>query len=81
MKENNIDIWKKKLDWIAKCGGMALMITHPDYMFFKKSDKNMERYPAGYYREFLQYINAKYKNQYWHVLPKDLAKFWSQAYK
>jgi hypothetical protein len=80
MKEKNIDIWKKKLDWIAKCGGMALMNTHPDYMFFKKSGKNMEQYPAGNYREFLQYINAKYKNRYWHVLPKDLALFWSKSF-
>ena len=32
MQERNIDIWKKKLDWIADNGGMALLIAHPDYM-------------------------------------------------
>ena len=32
MQQKNIDIWKKKLDWIAEKGGMALFITHPDYI-------------------------------------------------
>jgi hypothetical protein len=32
MQEKNIDIWKKKLDWIADQGGMALFIAHPGYM-------------------------------------------------
>jgi peptidoglycan/xylan/chitin deacetylase (PgdA/CDA1 family) len=34
LKQKNIDLWKKKLDWIAEKGGMALLITHPDYMNF-----------------------------------------------
>jgi hypothetical protein len=37
MQEKNIDIWKKKLDWIADQGGMALFITHPGYMRFNNS--------------------------------------------
>src|SRR5947209_5148491 len=32
LKEKSIDIWKKKLDWISSCAGMALLIVHPDYM-------------------------------------------------
>ena len=32
--EQNNDIWKKKLDWVAEHGGMALINTHPDYMSF-----------------------------------------------
>ena len=36
MKEENIDIWKKKSDWIVENGGMALLITHPDYMNCEK---------------------------------------------
>jgi hypothetical protein len=32
MKEKNIHKWKKKLGWIAECGGMALLNTHPGYM-------------------------------------------------
>ena len=76
MREKNINIWKLKLDWIAKKGGMALLNTHPDYMSFDESDCSRETYPARYYIEFLEYINKKYANQYWHTLPGDIAHFW-----
>jgi peptidoglycan/xylan/chitin deacetylase (PgdA/CDA1 family) len=78
MKERNIGIWKKKLDWIAENGGMALLNTHPDYMNFEGKRLSVEEYPAHYYREFLEYVRHEYKGQYWHVLPKELAKFWKQ---
>ena len=35
LKQESIDLWKKKLDWVASKGGMCLLITHPDYMTFK----------------------------------------------
>ena len=80
LKEKNIDIWKEKLDWIVENRGMALFITHPDYMNFNGTKLNHEEYPARYYAEFLEYIKSKYKDQYWHVLPKDIARFWSENY-
>jgi glycosyltransferase involved in cell wall biosynthesis len=78
MREKNIDIWKEKVDWIAEKGGMALINVHPDNMNFSASKPGSEDYPAEYYREFLAYIKDKYKGQYWHVLPKEIAAFWSQ---
>jgi len=75
MQERNIDIWKKKLDWIAKNGGMALLNAHPDYMNFDLQPLKMEEYPVEYYEEFLKYINSKYQGQYWHALPKDVARY------
>jgi peptidoglycan/xylan/chitin deacetylase (PgdA/CDA1 family) len=75
LKEQNIDVWKKKLDWIADHGGMALFITHPTYMNFDKNP-NYEEYPARQYVEFLEYITAQYKGQYWHVLPREMAHWW-----
>jgi hypothetical protein len=78
MKEKNIDIWKKKLDWIAEKGGMALLITHPDYMNGKKGKCGIEEYPMKFYEELLAYIKSKYDGQYWHVLPKEMAHFWKQ---
>jgi len=75
MGEKNIDIWKKKLDWIVEHGGMALLITHPDYMNFSERSKSIEKYPAKYYEELLNYIKGKYSGQYWNVLLKDLANF------
>ncbi len=81
MKEKNIDIWKKKFDWIASNGGMALLNTHPDYMNFDEKKLGIEEYPASYYEEFLTYIKDNYKDQYWHVLPRDMARFWSERHK
>jgi hypothetical protein len=76
MKEKNIDIWKKKLDWIVEKGGMALVIAHPDYMNFSKKQCGKEEYPKEFYRELLDYIRTKYAGQYWNPLPKELARFW-----
>lgn len=75
MKETNIDIWKKKLDWIVERGGMALLNIHPDYMKFGEGRLGLEEYPARYYAELLEYVKTKYKGQYWHGLPKELAEF------
>ena len=33
-KEKTIDVWTKKLEWVAAHGGMALMNVHPDYLNF-----------------------------------------------
>ena len=75
MRENSIDIWKKKLDWIVEQGGMALINVHPDYMGFTGDRSGPEVYPAGFYEEFLRYLKDRYCEQYWHVLPKDMAKY------
>jgi len=75
MKERTVDIWKKKLDWIVEHGGMALVNTHPDYMNFSKSRLRYDEYRARYYEEFLKYIKSRYEGQYWHVLPKDIARY------
>jgi len=80
MQENNIDIWKEKLDWIVANGGMALFITHPNYMNFDRN-QNFEEYPARHYVEFLAYIKSKYKDQYWHVLPREMARWWADRFK
>lgn len=81
MKEQDIGIWQQKLDWIAERSGMALLDTHPDYMNFADEKPGGEEYPATYYKEFLGYIKTKYEGKYWPVLPKDLARFWSQNKK
>ena len=74
MQEKTIDVWKRKLDWVAEHGGMALLITHPDYMKFNGGRTGSEEYPAEYYREFLKYVQKRYKGQYWLALPKEIAR-------
>jgi hypothetical protein len=78
LKEKNIDIWKRKLDWIAEKGGMALINVHPDYINFDGGNLALEEYPVQYYEQFMQYVKTRYEGAYWHVLPKDMARFWSK---
>ncbi|MFX0134318.1 MAG: hypothetical protein ACFFDN_11810, partial [Candidatus Hodarchaeota archaeon] len=80
LKEKNIDVWKNKLNWIVENGGMALVCVHPDYMNFSRARLKAEEYPADYYLNFLQYIINNFKDQYWHVLPKDLSSFCLNRY-
>ena len=79
MRQINIDIWKKKLDWIAQQGGMALFISHPDYMNFNNKN-HYEKYPLSHYEDFLAYIKTKYEGQYGHVVPRDVARWWSACF-
>jgi hypothetical protein len=72
-------VWKKKLDWIAGQGGMALMLTHPDYMLFNGCKPGIETYPVDYYRAFLEYVKSTYEGQYWHALPRDVASYVSNS--
>ncbi len=75
-QERNIDVWKRKLDWIAENQGMALLITHPDYMAFGEGKCGLEEYPVDYYLELLDYIKSTYDGRYWNALPKEMAGFW-----
>jgi hypothetical protein len=79
MEQRNTDIWKRKLDWLVQHGGMALINTHPDYMCFNGTACRSEEYPARHYEQFLRHVQAAYGEQYWHVLPRDLARFWMKT--
>jgi hypothetical protein len=75
-RERNIDIWKRKLDWIAANKGMALVNVHPDYLLFPgRSSRADGQYPVALYREFLEYLLEAYADRYWHVLPCEMARF------
>lgn len=80
MGEQNIDIWKKKLDWISCKGGMALINTHPDYMDFDGGQPRDDEYPSKFYEEFLTYARSSYDGQFWHALPKEVAGFWENRF-
>jgi hypothetical protein len=75
LNEKNIDIWKKKLDWISEKGGMALLNTHPDYMSFNEKKPGLEEFPVQYYLDFLNYVKLRYNDQYWHALPHEISSF------
>ena len=75
LKESSIRIWQEKLDWIAQCGGMALVIVHPDYLAFDGEPRGALTYPAALYAEFLSWLKQKYEGSYWHALPEEVADF------
>ena len=77
--EKNIDIWKKKLEWIVKKGGMALLNTHPDYMNFDDRPCRKEEYPINIYENFLKHLKKSYIGKYWNALPQQLAEYWSKS--
>jgi|WetSurSiteA1Bulk_404760.scaffolds.fasta_scaffold11523_2 hypothetical protein len=76
MKEENFNIWKEKLDWIAEQGGMALLNVHPDYVNFENK-KLTEEFPIKYYTNFLKYVKTKYSGRYWNALPIETARYFN----
>ena len=75
LRQKNIDVWKRKVDWIAEKGGMANLIVHPDYINFGDSKGIFDKYPDRYYTDFLDYIKHRYAGQYWQPLPRDLSRY------
>jgi peptidoglycan/xylan/chitin deacetylase (PgdA/CDA1 family) len=78
LMKKSIDIWKKKVDWIFKHGGVVHLRAHPDYMKFDQGKPGTEEYPVQQYAQLLKYISSKYAGQYWNPLPKQLARFWAE---
>lgn len=78
LRETTTEIWKKKLDWIVKKGGMALLNVHPDYLAFDGNASNSE-FSCSLYRELLEYVQTRYAGLYWQPLPRDMAEFVSTS--
>lgn len=72
LREQSIDVWKRKLDWIAERGGMALLNTHPDYMCFEGRPARGET-PIRLYEEFLRYARERYGEVFWEALPCEVS--------
>jgi hypothetical protein len=48
-------------------------------MNFNGAACKSEEYSAQYYERFLRHVQATHGGQYWHVLPRDLARFWMRT--
>jgi glycosyltransferase involved in cell wall biosynthesis len=77
LREPNIDIWKRKLDWIVDRGGMALINTHPDYMSIE-GKRDRDEYPFSHYEELLRYAKEKFEGEYWAATPKEVARYYCE---
>ena len=66
--EKTPQIWFDKVDFLEQYHGLALLNSHPDYL----------RQPEVWeiYVKFLE--TMKTRNNYWHALPKDVARWWRQ---
>ncbi|GIK23335.1 MAG: hypothetical protein PHY57_10265 [Ignavibacterium sp.] len=80
MNESSPQMWIDKLNWIAKNGGMALVIIHPDYVNFN-NQKKAEEYPLNYYIDFLKYVKENYEGKYWNALPREVAAYYKKMIK
>src|SRR5262245_14130229 len=65
LREADGSIWDKKLRYVVRHSGMALMLTHPDYL----TEPLLE-----VYREFLE--RAAAEGGVWHALPREVARWW-----
>jgi hypothetical protein len=74
-KRTGVEIWKKKLDWIAEHQGMVLLNVHPDYIDFVDANGSSQQYPVAHYRELLEYVRDRYAGRFWHALPRDVAAY------
>ena len=71
-QEKTNAIWRDKLDWVARHGGMVLINVHPDYLHMGgKGRLNV----LDHYIDLLVYLQQKYADSYWHALPREMATF------
>jgi len=78
LKEKNIKIWKRKLDWLVGKGGMILLNTHADYMNFNDTKLGNEEYRVSHYIELLSYVKSTYAGHFYNATPFEIADFWKR---
>ncbi|HEY2479046.1 MAG TPA: hypothetical protein VGI17_09980 [Solirubrobacterales bacterium] len=68
LRQDTIDLWTQKSDWLAAKGGLINPIIHPDYLDT----------PARLrmYEEFLEYLASQ--TTCWHPLPMEVAAWWRE---
>jgi hypothetical protein len=76
LQEQTGEIWRNKVDWVAGRGGMALINVHPDYLHVRSGSSDVATLTAEqHYVDWLRYLAQSYKNDYWHVLPRQMAGY------
>jgi hypothetical protein len=75
LREKTPEIWKRKLDWIARHGGLALVNIHPDYIDFSGRGGST-CYPSSLLEEFMEHIHTKHRGMYWNPLARELASWY-----
>jgi hypothetical protein len=63
LRQTNISIWIKKIEWIIKNNGMILSISHPDYL--------IEKNYLSLFEHLLDYVSMA---EWWNKKEKQAAK-------
>ena len=66
LRESTPNLWLQKVDFIRDYNGLALVITHPDYL---RSAKTWQ-----VYADFLRAMRDI--GDFWHALPREVARWW-----
>jgi hypothetical protein len=66
LQERDETLWLQKAEYIKSENGMALMITHPDYLIEPRVMKS--------YTAFLAAIRQD--TGVWHALPREINRWW-----
>lgn len=66
MHEKSIDTWKNKIDFLREWSGMALSITHPDYL--------NTPFQLGLYERLLDHLQQF--DDAWSALPCEVVSWW-----
>ena len=74
LREKTIELWKRKVDWIAEHGGMAFVIVHPDYMALDGQPSSSE-YNVSLYQDLLEYVSTRYRDTAWFARPRDIEQY------
>jgi hypothetical protein len=64
--ETTDELWREKAGVLREYGGMALMLTHPDYLL--QPDR------LQVYEQFLGQLSSD--GTAWHALPREVAEWW-----
>ncbi|MES2693315.1 MAG: glycosyltransferase, partial [Verrucomicrobiota bacterium] len=77
LQEKSPEIWLRKLDWIARHGGMALVNVHPDYVSFDEP-ATPRTYHISHYIALLEHVRRNYAGAVWQSLPSTVAEYATQ---
>lgn len=64
--ETSPQVWYEKLAYLRSLSGMAMLITHPDYLDAPSR--------LSVYRDLLEHLTQQ--QNVWHALPVDVARWW-----
>ena len=67
--ESTPRLWLDKVDFIRRFNGMALVITHPDYLRDKTN--------WAVYHDFLTHMRTL-ESEWWHDLSREAAAWWKR---